>query len=85
MKNIKRKGDWRKILDHLWYPTEEDIVGFKVFQMVTIPLSLLLIIVLYIFTKSGGWSILMWFWLFVAVILKIIASLRFRTLNSLKK
>jgi hypothetical protein len=79
MKNSKR------VWEHVWYLTEEDLLGFKVFQIITIPLSLLLIMVLYIFTKSGAWSILMWFWLFVSIGLRIVSSLRFSALNKLNK
>ena len=84
--NLAKPGsDNRKIWDHIWYPTEEDILGFKVFRMITIPLSMLFLIIINIFSKSGIWSLLMFIWLVSAITLRIIATTRCNKLNKVKQ
>ena len=75
----------RTIWDRIWYPNEEDFISFKVFQMISIPLLMVLSIAVNIFFESPIWTFLMAFWLIVAVALGLIASFRYKIIESTKE
>ena len=74
----------RTIRDRIWHPKEEDFISFKVFQMISIPLIMVLSIAMSIFWESPIWTLLMIIWLFVALGLGLIASFRYKIINSTK-
>ena len=76
-----KKAVWNRI----WYPSGEDVIGFRVFQMISILVSMVLTLVLAIFVKSRVWTLLMFAWLFISIILWAIASIRFRIINPAKR
>jgi hypothetical protein len=78
------KMNKRTIWDHIWYPNEEDFIGFKVFQMISIPVIMVLSLVVNIFLKSAIWNSLMFFWVIVVVALGLITSLRYKIINPTK-
>ena len=75
----------RTIWDLIWYPREEDVIGFRVFQMISIPIIMVLTIVLNIFVKSSTWIFLMLAWLLITILLWSVASIRFKIINPPKK
>ena len=77
---IKKRTIW----DRIWYPKEEDFIGFKVFQMISIPLLVVLYIAVNIFLDSPIWTFLMIFWLIAVVALGLIASFRYKIINPTK-
>ena len=75
----------RNIWDRIWYPKEEDVIGFRVLQMISLPIIMLLNIVLAIFTKNSKWVFLMLSWFILSLLLWIFASVRFRMIKPPKK
>ena len=76
-----KKGIWNRI----WYPSEGDVVGFRVFQMISIPAGMVLALVPAIFITSRVWTFLMLAWVFISIFLWAVASIRFRIINPLKR
>jgi hypothetical protein len=74
---LKKKAIW----DRIWYPDEKDFIRFKVFQMISIPLIMVFILIVNIFLESRIWTFLMLAWLLVAVALGAVASIRFKMIN----
>ena len=77
---IKKRTIW----DRIWYPNEEDFISFKVLQMISIPLLMVLSIAVNIFLESPIWTFLMIFCLIVVVTLGLIASFRYKIIDSTK-
>ena len=76
-----KKAFWNRV----WYPREEDVVGFRVFQMISIPVGMAFALVLAIFIKSRIWTFLMFAWLFISILLWVVASVRFKIINPATK
>ena len=73
----KARNIWKRI----WYPNQEDVIGFRVFQMISIPAIMVLSIVVSIFIKSVTWNYLMLAWLLLAILLWAVASIRFKKIS----
>lgn len=71
----------RNIWKRIWYPNQEDVIGFRGFQMISIPAIMVLSIVVNIFIKSATWNYLMLAWLLLAILLWAVASIRFKKIN----
>ena len=71
----------RNIWKRIWYPNQEDVIGFRVFQMISIPAIMVLSIVVNIFIKSATWNYLMLAWLLLAILLWAVASIRFKKIS----
>lgn len=75
----------RTFWGRIWYPTEEDVIGFRVFQMISIPLIMVITVVINIFIRSATFTYLMMAWLILSVIMWVVASIRFKQLNTQNK
>jgi hypothetical protein len=75
------KRSKRTIWERIWYPKEEDFISFKVFQMISAPVIMIVAVVLSIFTNNYMWYYLLLSWIIVSVALGIIASIRFRIIR----
>ncbi len=84
LKSNISKSEQRSIFDHIWYPLEKDVLAFKVFLYISIPLSMLLPLILNIFFKNSAWSLVGLGWLLLAILLRIVVALRFSTSNKKK-
>jgi uncharacterized membrane protein len=73
----------RNILNRLWNPKQEDVIAFRVFQMVSIPIIMVLSIVAGIFSGSAIWFFIAMGWLVMAIILYLVSSIRFKINNSI--
>jgi len=71
----------RNIWKRIWYPNQEDVIGFRVFQMISIPAIMVLSIAVSIFIKSVTWNYLMLAWLLLAMLLWAVASIRFKKIS----
>ncbi len=71
----------RNIWKRIWYPNQEDVIGFRGFQMISIPAIMVLSIVVNIFIKSATWNYSMLAWLLLAILLWAVASIRFKKIN----
>ena len=71
----------RNIFNRLWNPTQEDVIAFRVFQMVSTPITMVLSIVAGIFSGSAIWFFVAMGWLVIAIILYVVSSIRFRIKN----
>jgi hypothetical protein len=74
----------RTLWDRIWHPNEEDFISFKVFQMVSIPLLMVLALAVNIFLKSSIWTFLLFFCLLVIVVLGLVPSIRFKIISPTK-
>jgi hypothetical protein len=82
--NLETENNGRNIWKRIWYPKQEDVIGFRVFQMISIPVIMVLSIVVNIYTRSATWNFLMMAWLLVAILLWVVASIRFKKINPIK-
>ena len=82
--NLEAENNGRNIWKRIWYPKQEDVIGFRVFQMISIPVIMVLSIVVNIYTRSATWNFLMMAWLLVAILLWAVASIRFKKINPIK-
>ena len=74
----------RALCYRLWNPNEEDFISFKVFQMVSLPLLMVLGVIVSIFLKSPIWTFLLIFCLSVVAVLGLVPSIRFKIINPTK-
>jgi hypothetical protein len=79
-----KKGK-RTIRERIWYPKEEDFISFKVFQMISAPVIMIVSVVLGIITKSWIWYYFILSWIVVSGALGIIASIRFKIIRPANK
>ena len=70
--NIKNRTLWNRI----WFPNEEDYIALKVFQMISIPLTMILIVVVSIFLRSSTLIYILYSWFIIAFALGLIVTLR---------
>ena len=82
--NLESENNARNIWKRIWYPTQEDVIGFRVFQMISIPVIMVLSIVVNIYIRNATWNFLMIAWLLVAILLWAVASIRFKKINPIK-
>ncbi|MDJ0817783.1 MAG: hypothetical protein QNJ58_16355 [Desulfobacterales bacterium] len=75
----------RPFSDRIWYPSEEDYIAFKVFQMISIPLIMILGVLVTVFLENLIWSFFIFLWFFVALGLGLITSARYNAINSTNK
>jgi len=83
--NPETQKNKRTIWDRIWNPTEENFISFKVFQMVSLPLIMILAVTVGIFLKSSIWTFLLLFCLLVVVVLGLIPSIRFKIISPAKE
>jgi hypothetical protein len=81
---LETENNGRNIWKHIWYPKQKDVIGFRVFQMISIPVIMVLSIVVNIYTRNATWNFLMMAWLLVAILLWVVASIRFKKINAIK-
>lgn len=82
--NLKTENNGRNIWKRIWYPDQEDVIGFRVFQMISIPASMVLSIVVNIFIRSSTLNFFIITWLLVGILMWAVASIRFKKINAIK-
>ena len=75
----------RPFSDRIWYPSEEDYIAFKVFQMISIPLIMILGVLVTVFLENLIWTFFIFLWFFIAFGLGLITSARYNAISSTKK
>ena len=72
----------RTLWNRMWNPTEEDFISFRVFQMVSIPVSMVLALVFNMFLKNSKWIVFLSLGLLVViVVLGLVPSIRFKIIE----
>lgn len=81
----KADGDTRTLWEHIWYPTEDDVLYCRVFAYISTPFSLLVSSFVLMFSLSQLWLFLLMFWMIGALVIRMIASLRYSQIKELNK